>query len=219
MFSAILTEVSTRVAQVSTMVRTIEKTEKLSGTAVSEDARVAKGLIFVLLYALYEYCVTQSFQAALRAFNAHSIYHRDLRCPTLALALDDACTALRDRKVDNSWETRIALFEKSRDGSPATIRELLFPADGSHMRSGQLETVRRLLGIPMPLIPEMRFIGRINELVEHRNAIAHGRERPDTIGGRFTVAELDARVRDAGHLCQHIATTIQLHCDNPMNFR
>lgn len=219
MFGAISTEVSDRMAQASQLVRAIAGAEAGGEKGVMQNTRAAKGLVFVLLYAAYEYCVTQSFQAALRALNAHLIPHRDLRSAVLALALDDECKSLSDRKLERAWSNRTALFEKSRNTSPVAIKDTLFPSDGSHMREGQLDTLRRLLGIPVSLVPDRRFLGRIQEFVEHRNAVAHGRERADTIGKRFTVADLEERVRDANVLFQHIIATIESHCADPANFR
>lgn len=218
MFSTTSIEASDRISQVAAMVRAIEDAELRSGMAVSSITRAAKGLVFVVLYAAYEYCVHQAFRATVLALNAHSVPHRQLAPGALALALDSECSTLRDKVVERAWEDRLSLFQKSRDASPATIRDSVFPADGSHMRAGQLRTLQVLFGVPNPLLPHPRMATRINELVEHRNAIAHGRERAEDVGGRYTVDELKERVKDAGELLQHVITTLETHSADRVNF-
>src|SRR5207249_27979 len=134
-----------------------------------------KGLVFVQLYGCYEYCVVQSVQASIRALNAHAIPHQTLRPGVLAVVTDPECVSLADAGVRTAWERRIALFTKVRSTDPAVANDAVFPRDGSHFRVPQLLTIWQVFGAGGSPLPHPRYGQRVNELVENRNAIAHGR--------------------------------------------
>jgi len=47
------------------------------------------------------------------------------------------------------------------------------------------------------------------ELVENRNAIAHGRESASAVGSRFTIDELHSRYASISEVCSHVIQTFR----------
>jgi len=136
----------------------------------------------------------------------------------MAIALDSEFTALSDLGRRRSWKTRLQLIDTTAADKPAVFTGKEFPNDGSHYRPNQLETIWTILGISKPIVSEPRHRGRINELVEHRNAIAHGRESADKIGRRFSTADIQDRIDDVQQICLYVLQTIEDHCSIPANF-
>lgn len=56
--------------------------------------------------------------------------------------------------------------------------------------------------------------GRVDELVENRNAIAHGRKSPAVIGGRYSSGDLEKRYRDIDELCIYIIDAFESYLNN-----
>ena len=63
----------------------------------------------------------------------------------------------------------------------------------------------------MPVVPEPRLVGRIEELVENRNAIAHGRRTPEEVGGRYSTAEIEKTADDIEKIGSYFVTELERH--------
>ncbi len=61
------------------------------------------------------------------------------------------------------------------------------------------------------VVPDNRHLGRIEELVENRNAIAHGRETAEEVGRRYSTSELGKRIDDVFTLTKYIISTMESH--------
>jgi hypothetical protein len=104
----------------------------------------------------------------------------------MALFLDAELQALRDCPDNGVWVRRIELFEAVFSKTAAQSPNTVFPKDGSHFRHAQLQTLFDVLGIKRMPARRRRHLGRINEVVENRNAVAHGREAPEDVGRRYS---------------------------------
>jgi hypothetical protein len=109
------------------------------------------------------------------------------------------------------------LFKKVDSASTFDVCDDLFPFDGSHFRFQQLETIWALFGLAVPIVTANRMMGRIDELVEHRNAIAHGRATAEEVGRRFSVGDIEGRINDTQDIYIHLISSMQLHCSNAAN--
>lgn len=183
-------------------------------SAKTMEAATCKGLVFVQLYAMYEYAVRSAVQATLYSIKRQGLSCGELRRELLALVLnarwDSAAKAGRSR----TWERRIELLQLV--GSNDALSELddtLFPSDGSHYRPDQLRTVWKVIGLDVPIVAHRRHLGRIEELVENRNAIAHGRITAQDVGRRYSPDELEVRVIDTVDICSYVVNTIEGHCN------
>lgn len=214
MFPQIRSEVAERIARAQDLIRECDRIAKVESDAALPPnvSRTCKGLVFVALYAVYEYAVTTSVQATIRALNAHGLSHAAVGAELLALALHAEFSSARDAGTERLWSRRVGLAVRSRSTDPVSVPEGLFPTDGSHFRLGQLQTIWTIFRVPSaPPVPHPRFGTRIGELVECRNAIAHGRETADQVGSRFTTIDLQQRASDVEALCTHIVGTLESH--------
>ena len=65
-----------------------------------------------------------------------------------------------------------------------------------------------------PIVPEQRHLGRIMELVENRNAIAHGRRTPEDVGRSYSKQDIEDRISDIFDICIYIVETIKNRYDS-----
>lgn len=186
---------------------------RTAGEGREGAAAACRGLLFVHLYGAYEYSVRAAVQAALDAVEQQSLSCGALRRSLLTLVLDPQWRSAEDVGTKGLWDSRLELVGAMGDAAP--IRGLdsgLFPADGTHYRPHQLWTIQRVFGMEERIVPEGPLIGRIHELVDKRNEIAHGRSTATEVGGRFTSGEMERRIEDTEAIARHVIGAVEGHC-------
>ncbi|GAB3850752.1 hypothetical protein GCM10028822_16540 [Hymenobacter terrigena] len=121
----------------------------------------------------------------------------------MSLALDSYVTAYSMAGIENKWSKKIELMAAIDSASTLVLNQGLDPAGGKNIRKEQLDLIWNAFAITTPNLPHLRFKGRLIELVDNRNAVAHGRESPQFIGGRFSVSDLETRFNDLNLLCSY----------------
>jgi len=216
MVAAIQAEALGRIGATRAFLRVVETHEQ--ATRGDPASRAGKGLVFVQNYAVYEYVVVRVVRAMIVEANNRALTHATTRAELLALALNPEFDAVIGGALKKTWENRCALLRRARSADVVRIQENLFPKDGSQFRVPQLETLWSLFGLPPPVLGG-RLIGRVGEMVENRNRIAHGEEAPEDVGRRYTIAEMRDRVDDTEALCSHLLTTVGAYLGAPTAFQ
>ena len=206
MFSQLTTEVEARFAAAEAF---FGLTKGFKG----DNAATAKGLAFVQVYAVYEFTVCSVVRTTIESIKTHNHRLQDLVPSLMALALDSELNSLRDGGDRRIWENRLNLFEKafskkSFDVSSATGP----PHDGSHFRYTQLQMIFRVFGIKRLPVRRRAHIGRINEVVNHRNLIAHGTETANDIGRRYTRTEIGHIAAQMRSVCLLLIDVFDRYC-------
>lgn len=200
--------------------RIIQGTSLLSfaaaATGPTQDvAATCRGLLFVQLYGVYEYAVGTSVQAALDFIRTNGLSANNLRNSVLSLVLHPDWESVGMVGRDKVWDKRHKLLDRSIDTTPLSgLNVDLFPSDGSHYRNGQIETIWTVFGISLPIVPDRRLLGRIDELVENRNAIAHGRLTARDVGRNHSTRDMQRRIEDTREIAIYIIRTIENHCSS-----
>src|SRR5438105_4682085 len=207
MFASLRSEFVTRFAQVSDTWRVLNdlEAEELAERMTQPGLRGIKGLFFVQLYSVYEYVIINSFAAVVRQFNGYSIPFQRVRRSLLCLGLHPSFQAIQDLSERRGWQKRVELLMLCDSTVSSSVQDSLFPRDESHFRAAQLNLICEILGLPSgKLLPNPRVVGWIDEVVENRNAISHGRETADAVGGRYSSTDLDDRLKQLNLLGNHI---------------
>lgn len=88
------------------------------------------------------------------------------------------------------------------------------PTDGQNFRYRQLESIWKTFCIQDPILPHGSTGGRIQEMVDLRNSIAHGNESPVEIGKRFTADDLQIRFDVIDEYCNYVIITFENYINN-----
>lgn len=208
MFRELTTEVETRFAAIESF---FSSTKGFRG----DNAATAKGIAFVQVYAVYEFTVCGVVRAAVESIKAHNHRLRDLTPSLMALALDSELSSLRDGGEKRIWENRLNLFERAFSKSTVDVPSNTGPPhDGSHFRYTQLLMIFRVFGINRMPVRRRAHIGRVNEVVGHRNQIAHGNETANEIGRRYTRAEIGHMMKQMRSVCLLLIDIFERYCAN-----
>ncbi len=215
MLSDISTISTTRLEEVRSFLSLIRNLEASSGLMSSSvEVTVAKGLFFVHLYGAYECTVNQSIQKTLQIINSQHIPVVDYKPVLLGIVLNAPFQAVCGVGADKKWNKRREFFQQLISKDPISFSETILPTGTGNLKSPQLETIWATMGISDPVLPKPSLIGLLEELVDNRNKIAHGRESPVTIGSRFTIDDLEKRFNDINKLCDYIIQCLETYLSN-----
>ncbi|MGC2698293.1 MAG: MAE_28990/MAE_18760 family HEPN-like nuclease [Candidatus Angelobacter sp.] len=210
MFPSLQLEILDRFTAVEQYLR---KSPKDYGAA-SFMAQTARGLVFVQIYAVYEYTIKEATRIAIDKIAAHGHPYANLRVPLKALFLDPQLRALQSSGEKGVWERRLSLFEKAAAKNQIAPVDTM-PHDGSHFRHTQIQMILRVLGIRKELTARRRNLAQIDEVVGHRNAISHGAETAAEIGRRYSRDEVFKRIRFMRRMCIRFIAIVSDYCSNP----
>lgn len=207
MFGVISSELASRL----TNVREFVAVQDVPSLTPAQSAS-CRGLAFVNLYAVYEYAVCAAVQATLSSLRKDPLAIKQLRRELLTLVLEPHWQSAGTSGRERLWDARLSLVGQLSSAEPvSTLPDDLFPSDGSHYRVRQLRTIWRIFGISNPVVPDPRYQGRIEELVENRNAISHGRRTAEDVGRRYSKTDIEQRVTDTAAICNYLLATMQAH--------
>lgn len=213
MFADLQTEIADRIFTTQTYFKNVRKLRN------DQTLRVAKGMLFVDLYAVYEYTIRTAVSAAITDLKAKLTPINFVRYELLGLILLPEMQGVVDAGRKTVWDKKLQLLRMIDSNLPMTTPDDQFPDDGSHFRVKQLQTIWDIFGITKPVVPHGRLVPLIGELVENRNNIAHGKERADEVGRRYSPRDMNIKIRRTERICLHIATTLQRHCARRSNYR
>jgi hypothetical protein len=92
-----------------------------------------------------------------------------------------------------------------------------FPHNGTQFRKSQLDVIWNLFGIASGLLPAPPIEFFIHEMVENRNAIAHGRSTAEDVGRNHSKAGILDKIADCRSLCFHIVSELETKCSAAAN--
>lgn len=213
MLSAVSDASTRRLIEVRDYLRLIVAAQPTT-RSVKPDWIAAKGLFFVHLYAAYEFTVTAAFRTTLQVLGSSGLTLATCHPAFLSVALDAELKAVVAAGSKRHWEKRRDLFQGIKSNTLVQLNDSILPTDSSHFRTGHLKCLWDTLCIKDPIVPRPLLLGRIEELVENRNCVAHGRESAAAIGGRYSVPDLRKRYDDVHEVCTYLLQVLGKYLQN-----
>lgn len=162
-----------------------------------------KGLFYVHLYGAYEYTIKATVVRCISIINQKKPKISDCKPLFMSLAVSDELDSLSDVGNSKKWKKRWELFSVI-ESNVVEISEELMPTDGKNYRYAQLDSIWKSFCIADNVLPRGAIGGRIIEMVEARNKIAHGNESPIEVGRRKTIDDLMDVYNDINEFCTYM---------------
>jgi hypothetical protein len=161
-------------------------------------SREARGLTVVLVFAAYENLLYSLTRTLLEAATKLRVSNRRLRPGFRAIAMVASAKSLKDASEKKLFSQSLPRLvgTASQGGRSCTIDTTTFPADGSFMKTTQIEVWCQLFDIPDPNLVLYRTWSVINTIVSERNGVAHGRLTADQVGRNYTEGEIRRLIED-----------------------
>lgn len=158
----------------------------------ADEINVRKGLFLVLLYGAFEYSLTRTLTEATVLINACRVEYGHMNELLYGLALDPQLASLTaaEARRDSKWQRRTELFRKQACADPVVLLDSAFAPELQNAKANTIQKMFDVFGITQPALYDPRVKQYIDEVVDKRNAVAHGRESASSTGQAYTTVSL-----------------------------
>jgi hypothetical protein len=214
----VLTSANARLGEVQKLLAHIKKledtAEKEKDPVSAENATILRGLFFVHLYGAFENSIALSVQVLLQEITKVGVSYSHFEHLLHVVALDPDFRSVADAGWQSKWSKRRELLQKQLSHTSCALNDTLFHDQIENVWYATLSNIFEYLCIPVPAVPDNRMRGYIDEIVNNRNAVAHGRLSPQTVGRLTTSAELAKRLDAITEVINHVVTSFDSYLTN-----
>jgi len=205
-------EISIRLSELRSIfihISDLQKSASVSLPTVPLQVNIIKGLFFVQLYSVFEFTVTSLTQETLSYITSQNIPTNSYKSLFLSIVLDPKLNALEAGNGKKQWDRRRKLFQEIEDNNVLPIDITILPTGEGNLKYQQLKSLLDTLCMTYDPVPDRRLIGRLEELVENRNKVAHGRESSILVGSRYSIDDLEKRLTDIITICTYLTSIFE----------
>lgn len=154
-----------------------------------------RGLFYVNLYGAIEASVNSAIQEFLRTVSNRNVQFHHFDFKAYLYVLDAKFHAISSGAGKPVFDRRRKFVDQQFSAAPGVFEDTIFSMHLQNVGAATLENVLNWLGVdgsPFDLLPAAR--GYIEEIVEKRRQVAHGREAAAVVGAGRTASELLKRL-------------------------
>ena len=193
-FSTVREEGAARLQEVNMLLGEIRNIESRPGLERDASLQLKKGLFFVSLYASFEYTVTRAIGETASQIHSTNVKTAHLHHKMYPLALDPQITSIASLGKDTKWKRRSTLFESQKLLDNAVIYESSLTKELGNIWCNTFKQIFQAFGIDQNHIYDPSANGYIDEVVNNRNMVAHGRSSATDVGQAYTSGMLEQRL-------------------------
>lgn len=195
-FSTVKSISRSRFSEARVLLELIESLEPVTpAEATSVQVKILRGLYYVHLYAALEKTVNESVEQTLLLISREGIANGHYKTPFNVISLHNKMQGFKDAGYKSFFKKSIDVFSAVDSEYASNINNTLFSTNLQNVWYKTLDEVLRCFGIPgFQIDPRYRII--IDDIVDKRNAVAHGRESTIEIGERHRSDVLRKRMQD-----------------------
>ena len=203
-------EAANRFQEVQTFLSAIKALEQ-DASHQKGELNVRKGLFLVLLYGAFEYSLTRTLTEVCALINSRRVEYGHISEMLYPLALDPELTSIAMVGRDFKWQRRAELFKKQLCADPVILQEGAFVAQMNNVWAATVQRMFNVFGINQPALYDVKVRQYIDEVVDKRNAVAHGRESATITGQAYTTRDLQKLLDEIARQTQYIFSTVEGH--------
>lgn len=180
---------------------------------VPQHVNTMKGLFYVHLYAAFEKSINDIVESSLLIVSSSSVKKKHFVPQVSALVCNDKLKSIRDSAQNKMSKKSADMFLELFSDSIGNIDEAIFSRQLQNVWMNTIDDVLHCLGCIEPSFTA-RDRAVVDEIVERRNAVAHGREAADLVGQRFRTSDLRSKLDCLYEVTLSVLRVIEDHCTN-----
>lgn len=203
---------SERLREVRTMLSYIKAAESDHIPPIdSEEVKILRGLFYVHLYGALEQSLNEAVDFFLNGIAVLNLRHKDLNTGFLPTAMNAHFKSLMDVQSQRKWKKRIDFVYALASEDFCKIETAIF---SPHLQSADMQTICEVIsymGIStteLDVSPDRHYI---DEVVQKRHQVAHGRTNPSTIGANGRSPDLQLRLEAVYRMIELFLQTLEHH--------
>jgi hypothetical protein len=218
-FDTFKTEMNGRFAEAVTHLNFITSLEpKEHYMEHSLEVKMFRGFFYVHLYAVLERTINDLVKTLISEIKQHKAQNCPLVYSLNALSQANSWKSLRDSRHSEIHNKAVSILYNIDSNNVFELEASHLLKNLSNVWAETIIDLLKLFGISnFSLKPIDQAL--INEIVEKRNEIAHGRESPVNIGERFRCAELRTKLSNLQFFCNKLLSHIELYCQEHLFIR
>lgn len=224
MYSYIKHELSLKNREIREIFAKIENFEQERKSAIKQGNFFAnelifntlKGMIFISLYGCIEYTVSETVKVTEREISLQNLSLKQLKVNLLARFLHKEFDSLHSVGRKQKWQKRFDFLQKLEQDEMIITNicdDLELPTDGMNIRLTQLQNIFTCFNLDSSILTP-QWGGRLKDIVDHRNAIAHGNKTANDVGKNIFVSDLKQRIEEVDRFCTSLIETFAKYLEN-----
>lgn len=170
---------------------------------VPAEVNMMKGLFYVHLYSSLEKSVNELIENTLVHISSKSVQYNHFNLPFHSISLVDKLRSFKASGYNNFFSKAFEIFNEVSSTNVCTINESLFVNNLQNVWTKTIEEICNSFGIKTFSV-EPRIRAAIDEVVEKRNAVAHGRESAKIVGERFRTDNIRLKMDIIIDFCNYL---------------
>lgn len=167
------------------------------------EVNMMKGLFYVHLYSSLEKSINELIENTLIHISSKSVQYNHFAIPFNSISLVDKLKSFKDCGHSNFFNKAFEIFNEISSSDICTLNESIFANNLQNVWTKTIEEICHSFGIKTFVITP-RIKATIDEIVEKRNAVAHGRESAKIAGERFRTDILRNKMEIIVDFCNYL---------------
>ncbi|EGQ7680550.1 hypothetical protein BBM24_05515 [Vibrio parahaemolyticus] len=145
--------------------------------------KIQKGLYFVHLYSAFEKSVNELIVRTLAVIESKSVKNKHYSLAFNTIAMDAKLMSYKSAGKDRALGCAVSIFESMGLNEHTKLNESMFAPKLQNVWFDTAQLTLMSFGIPPLSDPNGQLKTSVDEVVDKRNAVAHGRMTADIVGG------------------------------------
>lgn len=210
-FSSAISKAGERFNEVQVLLGAIQSLEPRNVIdPASLELKIMKGLFFVHLYAAFEKTINEVVETTLSLISAHNIKNNHLSPSLLSVVFLSDLKSIKDGSHSKILIKSSEMFVESSLANVVPINETIFSGHLQNVWTKTIYEISVILGMKNFSF-DSRIKTTIDEIVDKRNAVAHGRDSASSVGERYRVIDLREKMEIVSSATQQFIAAVDDH--------
>jgi hypothetical protein len=154
------------------------------------EIKTARGLFYVHLYSAWEKTINETVELSLASISSTNLPYNHFIVPFGSISLNNLIKSLAGTSK-NTLKKSNEIFTKLISKDACTVNETSLATSNLWLK--QLNEIRIAFGMKT-ISRDLSILTTLDEIVEKRNAVAHGRENASAVGSTLKAATLQTKL-------------------------
>ncbi|NWB51928.1 HEPN domain-containing protein [Pseudomonas sp. F8002] len=160
----------------------------------SLEVKMLRGLYYVQLYGALEQSLNDAAEAFLEALTEFEFCNNDFVLAILPTVMNSHFKSLSEVQGQKRWGKRVDFISSISNGDASKIENTVFAPLFQSSEMDVIANVMSYIGIPSAVLRESEDRFYVDEVVQKRHQVAHGRISPVIVGARGRSDDLELRL-------------------------
>lgn len=177
-------------------------------TEAPPEIKIMRGLYYVHLYSVLEKSLNETIEQTILLIKSKNIKNRHFSTLFNVISLNSKMQSFKQCGYKEYFDRASDIFEGVDSESIFDISNTIFSQNLQNIWYKTIQdTIRSFGAAPISVEPRVRLT--IDEVVDKRNAVAHGRETPIVVGERHRCNVLRTKTQEIQMVVEQIISTFE----------